>query len=505
MSEIVMSIEQQLKLPRHGTVAVVDTQWGDTGKGKVVDLLAEWANIIARGTGGANAGHTIVLNGKTHTFHLIPSGILHDRDGKINVIGNGVAFDPRIVCEELALLRAEGYSYDQLKIAYNAKLVLPQHLVMDRVRESLAGTGKIGTTGRGIGPVYTDHVARLGLTVADMFNPDTFVKKLQRNLKEKVAMLQGVDPKVVKEIVRHEHLGKGIFYDPETVFDTDAIVNQYFRYADQLRELVCDTDELLRKAVGKQSVLLEGAQGVLLSVDCGIQPYVTSSDCSLAGLVKGVGLIERHVDRVFSIVKAPYMTRVGEGPFPTELGGVESAKWCGASGVTAKTEQEKYPNTSVNSEDGFEQGIGIRIAGCEYGATTGRPRRTGWLDLPLLRYAMQYAGRELILTKVDVLDHCKEINICVAYEYYGPSYHMGSETVTQGQVLETAIPVSEILANVRPIYKKFSGWMCSIGDIREWDDFPEELKNIVSFLEKETGANVAAVSVGPDREQIVAA
>ncbi len=496
---------EQLKLPGNGTVAVVDTQWGDTGKGKVVDLLAEWADIIARGTGGANAGHTICLNGKVYTFHLVPSGILHDRDGKINVIGNGVAFDPRIVCEELSLLRSEGYSYGNLKVAYNAKLVLPQHLVMDRIRESLAGTGKIGTTGRGIGPVYTDHTARLGLIVADMFNPDIFVKKLRRNLKEKVAMLQNIDPAVVYEIMRHEHLEQGIFCDTRTVFYIDAIVERYTHYAAQLWEMVCDTDEIVRAAVGKENILLEGAQGVLLSVDCGIQPYVTSSDCSLAGLAKGVGLTEKHVDRTFSIAKAPYMTRVGEGPFPTELGGAESAKWCGAAGVTAKVEQEKYPNASINSDDPLEQGIGIRVAGNEYGATTGRPRRTGWLDFPLLRYAMQYASKDLILTKVDVLDQCEKIRICTAYQYRGPTYHVGHRRIENGDILETASPISDVMRYVRPIYQEFPGWMCNISEVRAWAELPKELQIITAFLERETGANVAAISVGPDREQIVVA
>ena len=495
---------KQLKLPLKGTVAVIDAQWGDTGKGKAVDLLAEWADIIARGTGGANAGHTISLNGKVFTFHLVPSGILHDRDGKTNIIGNGVAFDPRIVCEELALLASEGYTYDRLKIAYNAKLVLPQHLVLDRVNEMLKGTEKIGTTGRGIGPLYTDHTARLGLVVADLFNPDSFVKKLRRNLESKIALLRDVDPEVVREIMHHKDLENGRFYDPQKIFNIDATLQCYWEYGVQLQEMVCNTDTFLRQAVGKQNILLEGAQGVLLSVDCGIQPHVTSSDCSLAGLVKGVGLFERDVNRTYTVVKAFYMTRVGEGVFPTELGNQTSREWCSRSGMTAATEQEKYPQASVNSADPLEQGIGIRIAGSEYGATTGRPRRTGWLDLPLLRYALPYASQNLILTKIDVLDQCEEIRICTAYQYSGPTYMMGNYIIRNGDTFTRAIPISEVMEHMQPVYCTFPGWMCPISELRTASELPENLKVIITFLEEALQASVVAISVGPDREQIIA-
>lgn len=498
-----MDFLEQIALPTMGTVAVIDAQWGDTGKGKVVDLIAEWADIIARGTGGANAGHTISLNGETFTFHLIPSGILHDRKGKINIIGNGVAFDPRIVCEELALLTSQGYTYNGLKIAYNAKLVLPQHLVLDRVSEMLKGTEKIGTTGRGIGPLYTDHVARLGLIVADLFNPDSFVEKLRLNLKSKVTLLRDVDPEVVREIMHHKDLENGRFYDPQKTFNIDAILQSYWGYTAELQKMVCNTDTLLCHAVGNQKILLEGAQGILLSVDCGIQPHVTSSDCSLAGLAKGVGLSERHVDRTYTIVKG-YMTRVGEGVFPTELGGKTSREWCGRGGMTATTEKEKYPQASVNSQDPLEQGIGIRIAGYEYGATTGRPRRTGWLDLPLLRYALPYASQELILTKLDVLDQCEEIRICTAYQYKGPTYMMGNYIIRNEETFTKAIPISEVMEHMQPIYCTFPGWMCPISELRTASELPENLRAIITFLEDAVQASVVAISVGPDREQIIA-
>lgn len=485
------------------TIAITDFQWGDGGKGKFVDLFADWADIIARGTGGANAGHTICFNGQTIILNLIPSGILRDSDGKLNIIGNGVAVDPRIVCSELASLRAKGLSYNHLLIAQNAKLVLPQHLVMDRVRETIAGKRKIGTTGRGIGPVYMDHVARTGLILNDILNPDSFVHKLRKNLEEKVLLLRTVDPEVIKKIMQHEHLESGIYHDSYAIFNIDAIVERYRKYALELREMICDTDALLRGTLGKLRILLEGSQGTLLSVDWGIQPYVTSSDCSLAGLAKGAGLRERDVDLAFGIAKAPYMTRVGEGVFPTEFGGKASAEWCGTSGVTAKTEQEKYPGASVNSSDPLEQGVGIRIAGREYGATTGRPRRTGWLDLPLLRYAMQFADSDLILTKIDVLDRCEEIRLCVAHRYVGPAFNLGRLTIERGMVLDTAIPITEVLEYIEPVYESLPGWMCDTSGIRTWNAVPEKLEAIISVIEQKTGAKVAAVSVGPDREQTI--
>ncbi|MBI4065908.1 adenylosuccinate synthetase, partial [Candidatus Kaiserbacteria bacterium] len=271
------------------TLAIVCTQWGDTGKGKFVDYFAEWADIIARGTGGANAGHTIVISGKTYVFHLIPSGILYDSAGKVNVIGNGVACDPRILIEELEVLTQEDMSFNNLSIAYNARLVLPQHILMDRLRESSRDGSRIGTTGRGIGPAYVDHYARVGLTVNDMLNVDSLRRKLERNLTEKRKLLACADPLLVRQIMDHPQLGSGAFYHSSKFFDDDAIVEQYRMYGETLRLLIRDTDQMLQDAVGKKRVLLEGAQGNLLSIDYGTYPFVTASDCSVQGLARGVG------------------------------------------------------------------------------------------------------------------------------------------------------------------------------------------------------------------------
>lgn len=481
------------------TLAVVCTQWGDTGKGKFVDYFADWADIVARGTGGANAGHTIRLGDREYVFHLLPSGMLHDA---LNVIGSGVAVEPRTLLKELTTLRQEGISPDKLRVSLNARLVLPQHVAMDRVRESAQGGGRIGTTGRGMGPCYRDHVDRVGLAVNDLLNPDTFIRKLRRNLEEKVRLLRTYDPELVRLVMREDFLEGGIFYHSQEVFDADAIAERYFGYAAELQEFVTDTDAILRQAVGKQRILLEGAQGNLLSVDHGTYPYVTSSDSSLQGLAKGVGLSERDVDLALGIVKAFYMTRVGEGPFPTELGGELSAVHCRTA--TREAEAASYPGASVNDSDDFVRGIAIRQVGNEYGATTTRARRTGWLDLPLLRYsAGQLTGPNVILSKLDVLDGAESFKICVEYEYTGPDYVRGDHVFRTGHVLRTAVPDLEVMRHCRPCYAEFPGWDGPIREIREFDKLPPELRQAVRFVERETGVNVTLLSVGSDREETI--
>ncbi len=486
------------------TVAVVCNQWGDTGKGKFVDLLSEWADVIARGTGGANAGHTIRVGEQQYIFHLIPSGILHDVQGKINIIGSGTAFDPRVACEELDILDKAGISHSRLFIAHNARLVLPQHIVLDRVRESDAAERKIGTTGRGIGPVYVDHYARIGLFANDMLNPEVFARKLARNLRDKRIILKNYDPETVRRVMEHEHAGSGKFWNKETIFDEAAITKAYLAYGARLRSMIADTDTLVRtmREQGKH-ILLEGAQGNLLSIDVGTYPYVTASDCSVRALAQGVGIRERDVDLPLGIVKAFYMTRVGSGPFPTEVGGTKSAEWCNTSGVTKATEAEQFPDVSVNDADSFRQGVGIRRAGHEYGATTGRPRRVGWLDVPLLRYSARYTGQEVILTKLDVLDECKEIKICTAYEYQGPDYEWGSETLRAGKKLEVAIPNLEVMARCAPLYETFPGWCTPITAMRSRRELPKQLMDIIRFVEKKADVHVRAISVGPDREETI--
>ncbi len=484
------------------TLAIVCNQWGDTGKGKFVDYFAEWADVIARGTGGANAGHTIIIGDKEYIFHLVPSGILYDKEGKINIIGSGAALDPRVVFEELDILKREGLSFQNLKISKDAKLVMPQHLLIDRVKE-ISAVGKIGTTGRGIGPAYVDHYDRVGLRVNDILNPIQFELKLKKNIERKMLMLRSIDKQVLKEIMQHEHLGSGKFWSESEIFDIPAMLEAYLGYGKSMVSMIADTDSIVREASGKKNILLEGAQGNLLSVDIGTYPFVTASDCSVRGLAKGVGLSDRDVDLTLGIVKAPYMTRVGEGPFPTELGGSESAKWCGTKGITKKTEKEKYPNASIDDADQFTQGVAMRMAGGEYGATTGRPRRTGWLDLPLLKYSMIWSGPHVILTKIDVLDNAKEIKICHAYEYTGPDHYVGERKLSKGDILETAIVDNEVISHCTPLYTTFPGWMEKTSDKKSYDELPQKLKDILEFIKAKTGVIIDIISVGPDREQTI--
>jgi adenylosuccinate synthase len=484
------------------TIAIVCNQWGDTGKGKFVDYFAKWADIIARGTGGANAGHTIILNGKKYVFHLVPSGILYDVEGKINVIGNGVAFDPRAFIEELDILDTENVPYKNMKISLNAKLVMPYHLLFDRLKEAAMGSGKIGTTGRGIGPIYVDHYDRKGLTVNDMLNKTLFEKKLKRSLDDKLKLLKLYDKNIVKEILNHPHLESGAFYNDETFLDYNKIVEYYTeKYANRLKQYICDAEEFMRENIHKKKVLLEGAQGLLLSIDHGSYPFVTSSDTTITGLTKGVGISEKDVDLTLGIVKAFYMTRVGQGPFPTEFGGILSDKHCSSN--TRESEQALYPNASLDSDDEMELGVAIRYIGQEYGATTKRPRRTGWLDLAVLKKAVLTNGPDLILTKVDVLNNAKTIKLCVAYEYTGEDYYYGNQLIKNGDKIETAIVDSNILNNCKPIYKEFPGWNSEISNIKDYNALPQNLKNIVEFIEKECNVNVRIVSVGPDRDETI--
>lgn len=479
------------------TIAIVCTQWGDTGKGKIVDLLAStWADMTFRGTGGRNAGHTIVINGQTYVFHLIPSGILNSE--KINAIGKGVAFDPACVIEEMGILDKEGISYVKLAIALNAKLVLPCHVVLDTIRESDSGEVKIGTTGRGIGPLYIDHVGRKGLIVNDLLNKDIFAEKLRENLREKRRILATYNPELVKKIMHQEPLEKGLYYDEKHTFDEEAIVSRYMEYGERLKPFITDVDKLARESLASgKRILLEGAQGHLLSIDDGTYPFVTSSDTTVHGLAKGSGLRERDVDLVLGIAKF-YITRVGGGPFPTEFGGEKSEKWCAEK--TWEDERARYPSPDLNSAQEMERGIAIRKAGGERGATTGRLRRTGRLDLPVLRYVAQSGVKDLIITKADVCAGMREIEICTEYIYDGPNMRYGQDELTAGYKITVAKPEAEIMRYCRPVYQKFPGWEGDISKIKTFTDLPAELKNILAFIEKETDAKVRIVSTGQERE-----
>ena len=485
------------------TVAIVCNQWGDTGKGKFVDFLAEWADIIVRCMGGDNAGHTIILKGIKYIFHLIPSGILHDALGKINIIGSGVVINPRILTKELNALDAAGKSHKNLMIAHNATVILPQHIVLDRIKESAAGKAKIGTTGRGIGPAYGDlYAARNAIFMRDLLNPEIFRKKLRVNLQSALRILKTFPLEAIKEIMNQDFLENGKFFDPKTILNEEAIIESYLAYGQRFREMIHDTDNFIRQNVGKKRILLEGAQGLLLSVLKGTYPFVTSSDCSAEGLTIGAGLTYREIDMVLGIVKLP-MTRVGEGPFPTEIGGARSELWCGTPGIKRQQELEKYPHADINSDDEFEQGVALRLISFEYGATTERPRRIGWLDLPLMRYAVQENGPDTIFTKLDSLTGLRYIKLCDYYTYWGDTIDLGYRKLMRGDKIEVAMPDAEIMKNCVPHYLQYRGWKKDISKVRRFEDLPKNAQNYIKAIIEKTGIRLRILSVGAEREETI--
>ncbi len=420
-------------------VVVVGAQWGDEGKGKVVDILAEHADIIARFQGGNNAGHTLVVEGRKTILHLIPSGVLHP--GKTCVIGNGVVVDPGVLLSEIDALRKHGYLLDDnlLKISDRAHLIMPYHRAIDVARERLRGDGRIGTTGRGIGPTYEDKMARSGIRFADFLDEGMFDDILHHVLEEKNAYMQAV----LKE----------------QALDIESIRAEYCGYRERLSRHVADTSVLLFDALsaGKR-LLLEGGQGAMLDVDHGTYPYVTSSNTLASAACTGVGIAPSRITNVMGIAKA-YTTRVGSGPFPTE-------------------------------EDN-RLGDKLRKDGDEFGATTGRPRRCGWFDAVVVRQAVRLNGiNGLALTKIDVLTGLDPVRICVAYEVNGKRF---DHFPASGTVLRAATP----------IYEDHPGWKESISGARTLDDLPVNARAYIRRLEQVVEAPMYMVSVGAGRNETI--
>jgi adenylosuccinate synthase len=419
--------------------AIIGTQWGDEGKGKVVDLLAARADMVVRFHGGNNAGHTLVVNGQKTILNLIPSGVLHQ--GKICVLGAGMVLDPRILIAEIDALRARGFLTEDrwLRISEQAHVIMPYHRAIDKARERLRGSGAIGTTGRGIGPAYEDKMARTGIRVGDLFDDHTFEALLARNLREKNAYLEAM-------------LG-------ESPLDFAAIHEECRQHRDRLAPFVADTGAEVRAAAARGvRVLLEGAQGIMLDVDHGTYPYVTSSNAVPGAAAAGAGLPPKLIGRVVGIAKA-YTTRVGGGPFPTEL-----------------TD---------------ELGERLRADGDEYGSTTGRPRRCGWFDAVVVRLAGALCGLDAIaLTKLDVLTGIDPIRVCVAYEIDGKRHDL--PPATQGA-----------WERIKPIYEELPGWKGDIGSARSLDELPAAARRYIDRLSALVEAPITLVSVGAAREQTI--
>lgn len=417
------------------SVVVVGSQWGDEGKGKITDFLSQNAEVIARYQGGDNAGHTIAFDGKTYKLRLIPSGIFYS--DKISVIGNGVVLNPKSLVTELKYLHDNGVSTDNLRISNRAHVILPYHIVLDGLQEAAKKDNKIGTTNKGIGPAYMDKVARVGIRVADLLEKDTFEEKLRTNLEEKNRLFE--------KMYGHEPL------------KFEDIFEEYYEYGQVLKDYVTDTSVILNDALdsGKR-VLFEGAQGVMLDIDQGTYPFVTSSNPVAGGVTIGSGVGPAKIDKVVGACKA-YTSRVGDGPFPTEL------------------------------HD--EIGDHIREVGHEYGTVTKRPRRIGWFDSVVMRHSKRVSGlTNLCLNCVDVLTGLDEIKICTAYELNGEKIYHYPASLKE-------------LSACKPVYETLPGWKEDITNCKTLEDLPENARNYIHRIQDLVGVKVSTFSVGPDRKQ----
>jgi adenylosuccinate synthase len=421
-------------------IVLVGAQWGDEGKGKITDLLADDMDFVVRFQGGNNAGHTIVHGGRTLKLHLIPSGIMCPHITP--VIGNGVVIDPKVLLEEIDSLEADGISTHRLLVSCNAHLIMPYHRDLDGASERRLGSNEIGTTRRGIGPAYMDKASRLGIRVQDLTDEHILRKKLEAALLEKNDILEKI-------------------YGLPT-YTVDEILEEYMGYAERIKPHIADTSGVINRALrSDQWVLFEGAQGTLLDLDHGTYPFVTSSSPTAGGACTGTGVGPKAIDRVLGIAKA-YITRVGSGPFPTELA----------------------------DEPGGVGELLTRIGG-EYGTTTGRQRRCGWYDAVIIRYAVQVNGlTDLVITKLDVLSALDTIKVCVAYEYEGKRYN--------------DLPCHQtVFHHAKPIYEELPGWRTDITHCRTFEELPKEARDYVTFLEDLAEVPVSIIAVGPSREQTI--
>ena len=421
------------------STVLVGTQWGDEGKGKICDLIARDYDCVVRYQGGNNAGHTVISGDRKLALHLIPSGVMYE--SVIPVIGNGCVVDPKVLIEEMDMLESEGISTERLKVSGNAHIIMPYHRDLDGANEKSLGKNLIGTTKRGIGPCYQDKMARIGLRMQDMLDEKIFREKLETALAHTNAVLEKL-------------------YGLPT-YTVEQICEEYLPYAERIKPHICESSLLLNEFLDEgKRILFEGAQATLLDIDHGTYPFVTSSNCTAGGAVTGSGVGMKHIDRVLGIAKA-YLTRVGSGPFPTEL-----------------------------SFDTPEGDILSRV-GAEVGVTTGRRRRCGWFDAVIANYSARVNGlTDLALTKLDVLSSLDRIKVCVAYECDGRRY--------------TTVPEHQsVFYHAVPVYEELPGWKTDITGCRSYSELPREAKDYVDFIERLAGVQVSIIAVGPDRDQTI--
>jgi len=417
-------------------IVLIGAQWGDEGKGKATDLLGDRIDYCARFNGGNNAGHTIVVGGEKYAVHLLPSGILTPT--VTPVIGNGVVIDLNVLFEEIDLLSQRGIDTSRLVVSANAHIIASYHRTIDKVTERFLGKAKIGTTGRGIGPAYADKMSRVGVRVQDLFDEKILRQKVEGALDQKNQLLLKI-------------------YNRRAI-STDAVVTELLEYADRLKPLVQDTGKLLNDALdGGKTVLLEAGQATLLDVDHGTYPFVTSSNATAGGACTGSGIGPTRIDRVMAVIKA-YTTRVGSGPFPTELENADGEK--------------------------------LRAIGAEFGVTTGRPRRCGWYDAVIARYATRVNGvTDFVLTKLDVLSEFEKISVCVGYK------------LPDGRVIDDMPMTQTDFHHATPVYEELPGWREDISHVREFDDLPKNAQRYVEALQEMSGAPFSVIGVGPARDQ----
>ena len=419
-------------------VLIIGTQWGDEGKGKIVDLISEHFDLITRHQGGHNAGHTVYVGPQKFILTLVPSGVI--RPGKKAVIGNGLVINPAHLLKEIETLEGLGVEIrGNLFISNRAHVIFPYHPMMEKATEATPGKIRIGTTSRGIGPCYEDKIARRGIRLADLLDTETFPERFQAVAEEKNVILRALD-----------------IYEP---WDIDAVRREFLEYAERLRPFVCDTAQLVSRALRDgQRVLFEGAQGAMLDIDHGTYPFVTSSNATAGGVCTGLGVSPTAVDAVIGIAKA-YATRVGGGPFPSE-----------GHGPDADT---------------------LRKHGGEFGTVTGRPRRCGWFDLPLSNYVHTVNGlSSIIITKIDVLDHRETIPVCTAYRY-------------KGETLSEMPALSRVLEAVEPVIEERPGWHCSTRGVKSYDELPQAAKDYLAYLEDKMEVEIGAISTGPERDETI--